>query len=187
MAIIAINIIRLVSAAGFEPTAPGFNPTSAFAAGPAHAAPFVVWTVPSPWTPSGIVRCRPSSLYTLPPGGGLGSGSAPCERTKRSPTLSGSTAPFPRAAPNSFRNPVLYPAELRGPRRSDGRHHSAAAGRGKSQAAVKPPSLGQRHPRALAAWRATDASRWRQSAKSGAPVCLQASSVRLVSLAARSS
>ena len=38
-------------AAGFEPTAPGFNPTSAFAAAdlafmvwPA----FVVWTVPSP-------------------------------------------------------------------------------------------------------------------------------------------
>ena len=35
---------------------------------------------------------------------------------KRSPTLSGSTAPFPCAAPNSFRNPVLYPAELRGQR-----------------------------------------------------------------------
>ena len=37
--------------------------------------------------------------------------------SRRSPTLSGSTAEFPTAAPSSAtRNPVLYPAELRGHR-----------------------------------------------------------------------
>lgn len=53
--------VRMVSAAGFEPTAPGFIPLRL---SPPPLQAFVVWTVPSPWAEA--FRRHPSSLYTFP-------------------------------------------------------------------------------------------------------------------------
>ena len=62
----------MVSAAGFEPTAPGFIPLRLSPPPPRDgtaicAEAFVVWTVPSPWAAAfaGAGRRRPSSLYTV--------------------------------------------------------------------------------------------------------------------------
>ncbi|MBK5928713.1 hypothetical protein CCR87_15460 [Rhodobaculum claviforme] len=59
----------MVSAAGFEPTAPGFVPLRLSPPPPVFGRAFVVWTVPSPWARGPVGAARPVS--TPSPGGGL--------------------------------------------------------------------------------------------------------------------
>lgn len=103
----------MVSARGFEPPAPGFLPLRF--SPPRYQA--CSWSGLSLHhghkRDQGVARTvsTPSFRRT----GELGSGLARSRRSERSPNLSESTMQFPDMAPNSYlRNPVLYPAELRG-------------------------------------------------------------------------
>ncbi|MQR97836.1 hypothetical protein GFJ39_01265 [Gluconobacter sp. AC10] len=99
--------------------------TSVFTAMPKSM--FVVWTVSSPWPESQGVT-RTVSTPSRRQAGKLGSGLARSRRSERSPNLSESTMRFPIMAPNSnLRNPVLYPAELRGQTSSFYRSYMIAA------------------------------------------------------------
>lgn len=96
---------------GIRTHGPRIHTTSAFTA--AMSMAFVVWTVPSPWTAGGLQVLPIQSLH-LASSAGLGSGLARLS-PERSPNLSRSAMGFPIMAPNlKTRNPVLYPAELRG-------------------------------------------------------------------------
>lgn len=98
---------RMASTRGFEPPTPGFIPL--------RLSPPLArsWSGLSLHHWPQAFRCCPSSLYTFAGSSpALGSGLA-CHCGKRSPTLSRSVMEFPAITPN-FRNPVLYPAELRG-------------------------------------------------------------------------
>ncbi|PTE22150.1 hypothetical protein C5F48_08520 [Cereibacter changlensis JA139] len=63
--------MEMVSAAGFEPTAPGFIPLRL---SPPPFREFVVWTVPSPSTRTSLGAARPVSTPSRR--AGLGSGLA---------------------------------------------------------------------------------------------------------------
>jgi hypothetical protein len=94
---------------------PRIHPTSAFAAAKGLPPPGVRG-LDCPFTMGRSRQVPPVQSLHLPGQAArawLGIGVA--RRPTRSPTLSGSAAPFPCATPNSVtRNPVLYPAELRG-------------------------------------------------------------------------
>jgi len=106
----------MVSAAGFEPTAPGFMPLRLSPPRPPEIPPGRSW--------SGLSlrprlmkarRRRPSSLYTFPVAGAwLGIGKAH-ERPSFPRLWAVPLRRFRAQRPiKPTRNPVLYPAELRG-------------------------------------------------------------------------
>lgn len=102
----------LVSAAGFEPTAPGFIPLQLSPPLPEEAT-FVVWTVPSPWIFANPKVLPVQSLHL--PGklrAWLGIGT-----TREGQAFPDFEQIHHAVSPHGaqlFRNPVLYPAELRG-------------------------------------------------------------------------
>lgn len=98
-----------MSTRGFEPPTPGFIPLRL-------SPPQSVRGLDCPFTVDlSVFRCCPSSLYTFTRFlWSLARDWHAGMPAKRSPTLSRSIAEFPTATPNYFRNPVLYPAELRG-------------------------------------------------------------------------
>ena len=98
---------RMASTRGFEPPTPGFIPLR-LSPPPAGVRGL---DCPSAMDPKVDRRC-PSSLYTFLRRG-LARDRHAASAAKRSPTLSRSVMVFPAITPN-FRNPVLYPAELRG-------------------------------------------------------------------------
>ncbi len=107
---------RLGVRGGIRTHGPRIHPTSAFAAALSNST-FVGWTVPSPrpigWADGPTGAARPVSTPSR--AAGLARDWQASSDAELSPTLSGSVAPFPCATPNlTTRNPVLYPAELRG-------------------------------------------------------------------------
>ena len=115
---LARSFHELVSAAGFEPTAPGFIPL--------RLSPPPARTESGGRSWSGLslhhrlqlflfLGRHPLSTPSRPSQAGLGSGSARRERVRAFPDFERIRhAVSPRGAQLVTRNPVLYPAELRG-------------------------------------------------------------------------
>lgn len=104
----------MVSARGFEPPAPGFLPLR-FSPPCCEACSWSGLSLHHNCEKHSQGVARTVSTPSFQRTGTLGSGLARSRRSERSPNLSKSTMRFPLMAPNSnLRNPVLYPAELRG-------------------------------------------------------------------------
>lgn len=99
----------MVSTRGFEPPTPGFIPLRL--SPPLSRS----WSGLSLHRRHVAVRCRPSSLYTLPRiSPGLGSGLAYWKTSEAFPDFERFDQTSFLVRPPIHRNPVLYPAELRG-------------------------------------------------------------------------
>ncbi len=105
----AKQIEEMVSTRGFEPPTPGFIPLRL--SPPLSRS----WSGLSLHRKHVAVRCRPSSLYTLPRiSPGLGSGLAYRKTSEAFPDFERFDQTSFLVRPPIHRNPVLYPAELRG-------------------------------------------------------------------------